>query len=40
MAVTENGEIRTIESAKVATAAFLSSYDVRWVISLRVESGG
>src|SRR5579871_3874615 len=33
-------EIRTIEPAKVATAAFLGSYDVRWVISLGVESRG
>jgi hypothetical protein len=40
MARSEDCKIRTIEPAKVATAAFFSSYDVRWVISLRVERRG
>jgi hypothetical protein len=40
MAGSVDCEIRAIEAAEVATATFLSSYDVRWVISLRVEGRG
>jgi hypothetical protein len=40
MARPEDSEIRTIESAKVATTAFFSGYHVRWVISPGVEGGG
>jgi hypothetical protein len=40
MAGSVDGEIRTIEPAKVATATFFSSYDVRWVISLGVKRRG
>jgi hypothetical protein len=32
-------EIRAIHSTKIATGAFLCSYQVRWVVSLGIESG-
>jgi hypothetical protein len=35
-----DGEVRTIQAAKIATATFFSSYDVWWVISLGIERGG
>jgi hypothetical protein len=40
MAGSVDCEIRAIEAAEVATATFFSSYDVGWVISLRVERRG
>jgi hypothetical protein len=40
MAGSEDGEVGAVHAAKVATAAFLSSYDVWRVVTLGVESGG
>src|ERR1022692_1867180 len=40
MAGSVNCEVRAIQATQVATAAFLSGYDVRWVISLGIERRG
>jgi len=37
MAGSVDGEVRAIQAAQVATAAFFSSYDVGWVVSLGIE---
>src|ERR1019366_4521076 len=40
MAGSVNCEVRAIQATQVATAAFLSGYHVRWVISLGIERRG
>jgi hypothetical protein len=39
MACSENGEVGTVHTTEIATAAFLGSYDVGRVITLGIESG-
>ena len=39
IAASENGEIRAVHAAEIATTAFLGSYDVGRVVTLRIESG-
>src|ERR1017187_4529321 len=39
MARSEDGEIRAVHAAEIATTAFLGSYDVRRMVSRRIKSG-
>jgi hypothetical protein len=39
MSRSENGEVRAVHAAEIATTAFLGSYDVWRMITRRIESG-
>ena len=39
IAGSKNGEVRAVHAAEIATAAFLGSYNIGWVISLGIKCG-